>query len=296
MGSRPLRIRHMPDPAQTASQSISPVEYPPIRGRIGHAHVAVITIIEEEFEAVTKVLGTSINVPRTPYFVEAASDNNIWNIAVSQCTDRSNLPAGLEVQGILEDLRPRFILLVGIAGGICENGQPRDSISLGDVVIPEYVNYGEFLKIDGNTIRMRHYPFDHPSLHLRRNVSLPLARTFKLKDAVTEQPPGDTNYKIHIGQILAVEKIMGGVDNVFQDTLIATFDKALALDMESIGIARGVCEGRTSFWYNPRYAIIRGISDHVGLQGNDGMRSKWKAYAAHAAAIVAREFIRNLPL
>jgi nucleoside phosphorylase len=101
--------------------------------------------------------------------------------------------------------------------------------------------------------------------------------------------------RIHIGQIVSTEKVMGGLNNPVQVELLRPFDKALAVDMESIGMARGVCARRTSFWYNPLYAVIRGISDHVGIEGNDETRAQWKAYAAHAAAIVAREFIRRLP-
>jgi nucleoside phosphorylase len=104
------------------------------------------------------------------------------------------------------------------------------------------------------------------------------------------------NTQIHIGQIVSAEKVMGGLNNPVQVELLRPFDKALAVDMESIGMARGVCARRTSFWYNPLYSVIRGISDLVGVEGNDATRTQWKLYAAHAAAIVAREFIRRLPV
>jgi nucleoside phosphorylase len=83
--------------------------------------------------------------------------------------------------------------------------------------------------------------------------------------------------------------------NPIAQTTFDRFDKALAVDMESIGMARGVCARRTSFWYNPLYSVIRGISDLVGVEGNDATRAQWKVYAAHAAAVVAGEFIRRLP-
>ena len=80
-----------------------------------------------------------------------------------------------------------------------------------------------------------------------------------------------------------------------QKQLLKPFDKALAVEMESIGLARAVCERRTSVWYNPRYAIIRGISDMVPAENNLDTRDNWKPYAAYAAAMVAKEFIRRLP-
>jgi nucleoside phosphorylase len=70
------------------------------------------------------------------------------------------------------------------------------------------------------------------------------------------------------------------------------FDKALAVDMESYGMARSVCERRNSIWYNPRYAIVRGISDMASADAaNNETREKWKRYAAQAAAMVARVLI-----
>lgn len=272
-----------------------PNAYPAPRGRIGRAQVAVLTVIEEEFDAVSEALGICANIPGTPYFVRSAADGPDWDVVLSQCPDRSNVPFRGEAGEVIEDFRPQVLLLVGIAGGICdENGVGRDGISPGDVLIAEYVDYVDFLKITDEGTFVRHYAIDYPSLHLRRVISIPLRKTFNLAAAVAKTPPQATSPKIHIGAIASGEKVMGGVDNRMQQQLLKPFDKALAIDMESIGIARAVCERRTSFWYNPRYAIIRGISDLVGPAGNDEMRAGWKPFAAHTAAVVAREFIQRL--
>lgn len=276
------------------------VRYPPIFGRIGHTNVAILTIIDEEFEAVRETLALGVNIDGTQYFSSNTESVNRWDVVVFKCLDRSNVPASMAVRDVMEDLRPRFILLVGVAGGLCDDGIPRESVQLGDVIIPEYVDYGEFLKVSDNKLSLRHYAFDHPSLHLRKNVANPLTYEFKLREHMLREPPeqyaAGLGYKIHSGSILSFEKIMSGMEHPVQAELLRHFDRALALDMESIGVARGVCEGRTSYWYNPRYAIIRGISDHVGAAGNAETRARWKEYAAYAAAIVAKEFIRRLPV
>ncbi|HZT26475.1 MAG TPA: hypothetical protein VFA57_12285 [Pseudolabrys sp.] len=269
--------------------------YSPPRGRLGRARVAVVTVIDEEFDEVRDVLGTHNDIGSSPYFVSEAPDSGDWDVVVSKCTDRTNLPSGEEVGHIIEDLRPQVLLLVGIAGGMCDNGRPRENIHLGDVVIANTVAYVDFLKIDGATMFWRQYPVDHPSVHLGRTISFPIQKTFRIADAITKQPPAAHNSRIHIGQIVSAEKVMGGLNNPVQTELLKPFDKALAVDMESIGMARGVCARRTSFWYNPLYSVIRGISDLVGVEGNDATRAQWKVYAAHAAAVVTREFIRRLP-
>jgi nucleoside phosphorylase len=265
------------------------------RGRRGRTRVAVITVIDEEFDEACKVLGTRTALANSPYFVREAPNSGDWDVVVSRCMDRSNIPSGEEVGHVIEDLRPQVLLLVGIAGGMCDNGKPRDDIHVGDVLIAESVAYVDFLKIDGGSMFWRHYAIDHPSLHLRRTISFPIQKTFRISSAVTTLPPSQYESRIHIGQIVSTEKVMGGLNHPVQTELLKPFDKALAVDMESIGVARGICASRTSFWYNPLYSVIRGISDLAGAAANDQQRTEWKVYAAHAAAIVAREFIRRLP-
>jgi nucleoside phosphorylase len=265
------------------------------RGRRGRTRVAVITVIDEEFDEVCDVLGAHTGLANSPYFVRGASNSADWDVVVSKCMDRSNVPSGEEVREVIEDLRPQILLLVGIAGGMCDDGNPRDDIHVGDVLIAESVAYVDFLKIDGGSMFWRLYAIDHPSLHLRRTVSFPIQKTFRISGAITKQPPSPYESRIHIGQIVSTEKVMGGLNHPVQTELLRPFDKALAVDMESIGLARGVCASRTSFWYNPLYSVIRGISDLAGATANDQQRAEWKRYAAHAAAIVAREFINRLP-
>jgi hypothetical protein len=165
-------------------QLIAPrTNYPPPRGWRGRTKVAVVTVIDEEFDAVREVLGTRNNVPNSPYFVREAGTRCDWDVVVSRCMDRSNVPSGEEVGHVIEDLRPQVLLLVGIAGGICDNGKPRENIQLGDVLIADSVAYVDFLKIVGSQMFWRHYPIDHPSIHLRRTVAFPIQKEFRLADA-----------------------------------------------------------------------------------------------------------------
>lgn len=267
------------------------------RGRVGRARIGLITIIPEEFKAVQNVFNLCHNLPGTAYFVDSAGATDC-DVALVQTSDRSNIPTFGDVTAMMEDLRPEILILVGIAGGICdENKKGRDGISVGDVVMADYVSYTEFLKLEAGSLKLRSFPVDHPSVPLRTKVSQPLSYYFDLRGALKDQCPEgqDPACKIHIGQIVSGEKVLGDADSIVQKGLLAPFDKALAIDMESIGIARAVCFGRASFWYHPRYAVIRGISDLVDGEDNSGQRTTWKNFAAYAAALVAREFVRKLP-
>lgn len=269
------------------------------RGRAGRVRVGIITIIEEEFEAAKSVFGLGHNIPGTPYFVEGDSVTCDWDVALIQASDRSNVPAAASTTDFMEDLRPQVLILLGVAGGLCGNDNlGRDGIRPGDVLFADQVDYIEFLKIDNNVARVRSYAIDHPSEPLRTSVCAPISKTFSIRDALDpdHQPPdAEAPCKIHIGGIVSGEKVLGDVHSPVQKLLLEPFDKPLAVDMESIGMARAVCHGRGSFWYHPRYVIVRGISDLVADAENNEQRAQWKSFAAHAAALVALKFVQTLP-
>jgi nucleoside phosphorylase len=254
-------------------------------------------VIEEEFRAAREVLALNTEMEGTGYFSSAPIGVQVWDVVLCQSVDRSNVPFNRAVDDAIDDFRPQFLLLVGIAGGLSDDdGKARDNIALGDVLIADSVAYVEFLKVTRAGTFLRYSPVDHPSLHLRKSVSFGLRQSFDLAKAVTlKSPDPDKPPKILEGQIACGEKVLGSVEDHMQKKLLQPFDKALAVDMESYGMARCVCERRTSLWYNPRYAIIRGISDMASDQENSETRDNWKPFASHVAAVVAKEFIRRLP-
>lgn len=268
-------------------------------GRVGRARIALVTIIDEEFQAARDVFGLTDNISGTPYFATDASGRVTWDIVLMQATDRSNVPVMGDISVLMEELRPQVIILLGVAGGLCtDEDKGRDGIKPGDVLIADQVTYVEFLKLEPNKgPLMRSFAIDHPSVALRKSIGTPIQKTFRINDNLgTATPPEAGEFKIHIGSIVSGEKVLGDVKSQVQQELLKPFDKALAVDMESIGIARAVCDGRSSFWYHPRYVVIRGISDLVSASDNDAMRAGWKPFAAYTAALVAREFVKRLPV
>src|SRR5215471_10934392 len=77
-------------------------------------------------------------IPGTSYYVRAQPEAlNQYDIIVKRSGDRSNTPAGNATRDFIEDFRPEFILLVGIAGGM----QGRDGTALGDIVVSDFTAY-----------------------------------------------------------------------------------------------------------------------------------------------------------
>ena len=204
-----------------------------------------------------------------------------WDVALLQTTDRSNVPISNDVADFMEHLCPQVLILLGIAGGLCEDEVGRDGIRPGDVLIADEVAYVEFLKLENGKALLRSYAIDHPSVPLRKNVCMPISKTFSILNNLGEAikpPDAQAQCKIHIGDIVSGEKVFGDLKSHVQQGLLQPFDKALAVDMELIGMARAVCNGRDSFWCHPRYVVIRGISDLVADDDNGDQRTKPEAF------------------
>lgn len=69
------------------------------RGRRGSARIAVLTIINVEFEAVSGVFNTKENIPGTPYFGQQVTTGLYqYDIIVRKAADRGNYAAGQALQ------------------------------------------------------------------------------------------------------------------------------------------------------------------------------------------------------
>ncbi len=307
-----------------------------LRGRLGSAKIAVLTITGEEFAAAQRILVAPVQVPGYSYYVPAVSATHDYDLVLHPATDRTNNPAAEAVADLVEYLRPEFLFVVGTAGGV----QGREEIALGDVVVADYVDYSEFRKkLPGQNLPRKN-PYDHPSLFLRERFASPLRRRGNWIDLIdVPRPPaapgagnlgqtmswfgakftqkftqlkawfsgrsgqvrapvpaaGGVLPKAVEGNILAGEKVWGDPGSEELQELLTEFDKAVAVDTESYGVARAVCWRRTAIrGYNPQYLVIRGISDFVNTAGNEAQRRAWTGYAAVSASAFAKRLVDDL--
>jgi adenosylhomocysteine nucleosidase len=135
---------------------------PAPRGRLGTALVSVVTIVTEELEAAASTLGAQENIPGTAYHVREVAADGAYEFVLRKAVDRGNLAAMEVAQDVIEDFRPSFLLLVGIAGGV----GGRDQTALGDVVLADFVQYSEMRKVQDGRSVPRYMPYDHPSINL----------------------------------------------------------------------------------------------------------------------------------
>lgn len=253
-----------------------------IPGRAGNALVAIITIVEEEHVAVRERGDFNKLVGTTPYLHRNEVAPGIYDMILARSVDRSNGPCGELVRTIAELFRPEFIILSGIAGGA-----GRDGIGLGDVVVADHVDWYEMRKMaDGKDV-IRKMALDHPSLYLRETIFQRVKIEEKWLARIGLNRPIAGQPKVVEGNLIAGDKILGDGENEYQRMILEEFDKALAVDMESYGLARGVYNARSARHYNLNYLVVRGISDLVDAEGNDEQRKMWRDYAAATAAAFA---------
>ena len=264
----------------------------PLRGKIGHATVAILTMTVEEFDGVRSIFGLAEELVSTAYAVRKVNGHHDYPVVVRRAQGQTNVLATQATRDILEDFRPSYLLVIGTAGG--HSG--RENIHLGDIVVANFIDYSGYWKLKDDIFYMRRNACDHPSLHLISNFAEALSRSpaaWQSRLAATEDTDAP---KVVIGAVVAGEMLMGDSENAEQQRIMSFFDKALAFEMESYGVARTVYEFRSSVHYNPQFLIIRGISDLVneGAAENNAVRANWTPRAVRAAATFALILVERL--
>jgi len=190
---------------------------------------------------------------------------------------------------LIEDYRPHFLVLIGIAGGV-------ERESLGDVILADFIEYYEYMKlVDGHEL-IRREPHDQPSEYLRVDIARP--RTYEnwlanVQDIERPAEPqvGNGIPRVRIENIAVGEKLLADADSSFQKKVLERLGHCKAVDMESYGFLKAIFHARRSVHYNPMGLVIRGVSDLVNDPENDHMRIAWRPYAAKVAAAFARSVI-----
>ncbi len=258
------------------------------RGRRGKARVAILTILDEEFEAVRAAL--ELTTFLNGYGYRAGESVLTPDVVVYQTSGRFNLAANGAVTNIVRDYLPDNLLVVGIAGGVAARG-----VELGDLVVPYFVHYSELAKHVDDAVSWRYVPYDQPSIRILGEPGRDVMREGRWVERVTAERPRAGQVGIHYGEnIIAGEKIWGNLDDHAQRRMLERFDDAVAVETESAGVARAVFTSRCELGHNVEYAVIRGVSDLVDVRANQRTRELWRQYAADVAATYARELCLEL--
>lgn len=289
----------------------------------GQIDVGIITIREDEFEAMLDRFPTRRHVKGTgsdyQYSKVETHAGEELGVAVARSPEQGQGSAQAVASSMITDLRPRWIFVVGIAGGI-----PASEYTLGDVLLsqrmhdfavtavtegkpPEFQDMGgpmalevEKLVTSLKGMRAQLGQWSGKEFLGRSKPKLKAPKSIKSKLLY-----GDDDWKSRVvGSLKSQFPDKGKVRNpdffaaviisgntLLKDTRLATLWKRTArhasgVEMELGGVcraARHAGDGQT------RVLAIRGLSDIVGYQRSQ----EWTDYACRSAAALTDALIRS---
>jgi nucleoside phosphorylase len=260
---------------------------------------AILTVVPEAWEAVKGLFGKPTRHEtdagqRWPVWEIEVEDGGHAHVVVARLPDRSNIPAYETATMVLETWRPRHLLIADIGGGF----HGRDGLDVGDLIAASEIEYYSFAKETAGGNEIRSFSFAAPTLGPRKAFeqladegSWISAISSPRTKALPDRPP-----KVLSGQVVCGELLLANPTSETVRELSARYPKALAVDMESVGVARAVYAAQQASIFT-QFGVLRGISDCVDDLDADNQKTRdsAKPYAAAAAVAAAYAYVRNEP-
>ncbi|MCG3117993.1 MAG: 5'-methylthioadenosine/S-adenosylhomocysteine nucleosidase [bacterium] len=281
-----------------------------------HVDIGIITIKDEELNAVLDNFqnGSVVYISPTTHRhynlrVAEAGNGSHYQVGIIRQPEQGNGEAQSAARDLIEDLAPRLILVVGIAGGL-----PSKDYTLGDVILSlRILDYSVEARKEGHnpTYTTSGGPVGK---HIENHVANLSARRKDLGnwiECLPARPPiilneanlyGSDDWKREVRESLEYHSASNAKTPNFYSGIIASSDRLikdtevlipwlqtnrnlLAVEMESGGVYRAARE---------RCAMlaIRGISDIVGFKRDE----RWTQYACASAAAFARAYLLTTPI
>ncbi len=204
-----------------------------------------------------------------------------YDVVVSILRHMGNVESALATNDLIRLWSPRYVFVVGIAGGLNRSEQ-----NFGDIVIGESIWYYEPAKVAEAQVipGPRVIPADLVLLDRARNFR-DISWLLRVPNISTRSIPGKLP-QIHFSPIASGEKVIAA--KPFISELRKLHRKMAAVEMEGAGAASAALssEKRTGFM------AIRGISDFADMQKNDN----WQEYAADTSAAWTFGFLASGPI
>jgi nucleoside phosphorylase len=267
--------------------------------------VAIITILEQEYEAVLRLLKRKRRVTGSAEMGNQhawvigeidAPDFDVPYTAVLAMSPRSGTNAAVIVtKNTLQAFDPRCVLVVGIAGGLGD-------LQLGDVVVADRICAYEYGKV-GSEFHPRN-DLDSPT-----DASIfSAAKTFAARHPYwfSELEHSDETRhhtpRIVVGHVASGDKVVDDPTSEFFTSVVRGRPNIAAIEMEGAGAATAVQDVR-EMQRGASFGMIRGISDlphqggaslgtQPGKSAQTKTRDSWKVPASTAAAAAAIQLIR----
>jgi nucleoside phosphorylase len=285
---------------RSAGVAAGPVE----AGRVS-VDVAIITILEEEYAAVLRLLKRVRQVMGSATLdnqhawvvgeVDAPEALVPYTVALAMSPRAGTNAAVIVTKNTLQAFDPRCILIVGVAGGL-------GGLNLADVVVADRICAYEYGKIDQGF--QPRDELDSPTDAALASAARTLAVRHPDWYGELDQPEElrHLSPQIVVGQIGSGDKVVDDPTDAFFASIMRSRPKLRAVEMEGAGAAAAIQDAR-EMQQAVSFGMIRGISDlpreggsqpgrQAGQSGQTETRDAWKVPAAAAAATAAIQLIR----
>lgn len=244
--------------------------------------VVVLTALEVEYRAArARLAGLAEHThPSGTLFEVGWLDGTGWRVALAEI-GAGNGGAAVLTERAIAEFRPRAVFFVGVAGTL-KPGEVR----LGDVVVATRVYAYHGGKEENGEFQSR--PSSWPAPHDLEQRARRLRRS---GEWAAEPPPGADQPRVHLGPVAAGEVVLNSADSPLKRQLRSHYQDAVAIEMESAGMAQAAHLNR-----GLAALTVRGISDCADGGKYAADAAGWQSIAAGNAAAFAFSLIRGLPL
>jgi nucleoside phosphorylase len=295
---------------------------------LGQVDFALITIRDDEYKAALDRFPTEVIARgHSDYSIAHVDsvDGGIYHVAVVRCVSQGNIKAEKVAGELIRDLQPRWIITVGIAGGVPDRG-----FTLGDVIISNHIHnftvsarkmggettfsatggpvHGEVERVIA-ALRSRPDLIDsfwgkpvgceRPLLSERRDSIVARAKAArvgkqKLAEFADYEKKLEESLELHFvqhgreGPVFDVRPVASS-DTLMKDVEIVLHWLNTGRHIAAIEMeSAGVYEAARGLHSDNPMVTIRGVSDIVGLPRDE----RWTEYACHSAAAFAYSLIK----
>ena len=252
----------------------------------------IITPLPEEREAVLARLPNHRRLPpstediRVYYSATAKTGlpgdpNGFYSLIVAPLAGMGLTDAATATADAVRRWQPRYVVLVGIAGGMANNG-----VALGDVLIADQVADYEVAKVTAaeSAIRWKVHPVDPRLLLAAQNFAFSPTK-LQATRPVTEGGP-----RTHFGPICTGNKVIA--DSTLATEFQSVWRKLIGVEMEAGGVANSVMQAVSK----PGFFMVRGVSDLADAAKDSELTARWRGYACEVAAAWTIDFLESGPV
>ncbi len=249
----------------------------------------IVTPLAEERDAVLDQLGNYRRIPTSEQDIRVYFGADLpvtfpdgseasYRIVVMPLLDMGRVEAANATADAIRRWQPRYVLLVGIAGGLA-----KAEVKLGDVLIADQVADYELQKLEQDKTKIR-WQVHRTDARLRGEAQNLLSNVWLKR--IRAKRPGEGKPGMHIGPICTGDKVIA---NELAESYRDIWTKLIGVEMEAGGVASAAFQAPSK----PAFFMIRGVSDLADSAKNSAEVHIWRAYACDVAAAFTIALLEN---